>query len=411
METTFFEIRNSSIAKSMCCPMTLIIKFMLKNIFMKRTRNYFWVISFMLLFCLESCIKEEALNAEADIEGASVAQGDQILKGEPSIDNNTIVFLLKRFAGSYMQSPEFVLTPGASIEPKSGTELNFFEPQKYTVTSEDGAWSKTYTVSFVIDEGADLYSAFENAEVVDTDNPKGHYHKFFDLTKLGQRKYSWATANDGYNILASTLLEDGEQLVPSFYPTAQITEGYIGKGAKLMTKSTGVLGGLFGSPLAAGNLFLGEFKTTVPTINSPRFGLSYDIKTAPLALKGFFKYKAGEKFVINTAPSQLSKDTWDGYALLFEKSSKDNFLTGAHGFVDPRIVAIARVGAKEQVETDKWTAFNLPFSLVNGKTFDPAKEYMYTIVFSSSKEGDKFNGAVGSTLLVDEVELVVSNVK
>ncbi len=130
-----------------------------------------------------------------------------------------------------------------------------------------------------------------------------------------------------------------------------------------------------------------------------------------MALKGFFKYKAGEKFVINTAPSQLSKDTWDGYALLFEKSSKDNFLTGAHGFVDPRIVAIARVGAKEQVETDKWTAFNLPFSLVNGKTFDPAKEYMYTIVFSSSKEGDKFNGAVGSTLLVDEVELVVSNVK
>ncbi len=124
----------------------------------------------MLLFCLESCIKEEALNAEADIEGASVAQGDQILKGEPSIDNNTIVFLLKRFAGSYMQSPEFVLTPGASIEPKSGTELNFFEPQKYTVTSEDGAWSKTYTVSFVSDEGADLYSAFENAEVVTASN-------------------------------------------------------------------------------------------------------------------------------------------------------------------------------------------------------------------------------------------------
>jgi len=380
---------------------------------MKRTRSYSWVICFILLLSLGSCIKDEALNAEADIEAASITQGDQILKGKPSIDNNTIVFSLKRFTGNYMQSPEFVLTPGASIEPKSGTELNFFEPQKYTVTSEDGAWTKTYTVSFVIDEGADLYSAFENAEVVDTDNPEGHYHKFFDLTNLGQKKYSWATANDGYNILAGTLLEEGEQLVPSFYPTAQIADGYIGKGAKLMTKSTGALGGLFGSPLAAGNLFLGEFKTTFPTINSPRFGLPYDNKTAPLALKGFFKYKAGEKFVVNNAPSQLTKDTWDGYALLFEKASppKDNFLTGAHGFVDPRIVAIARVGTKEQVETTTWTPFNLPFSFVNGKSFDPTKEYMYTIVFSSSKEGDKFNGAVGSTLLIDEVELVVNSVK
>jgi len=36
---------------------------------------------------------------------------------------------------------------------------------------------------------------------------------------------------------------------------------------------------------------------------------------------------------------------------------------------------------------------------------------MYTIVFSSSKEGDKFNGAVGSTLLIDQVELVVNSVK
>ena len=238
---------------------------------MKRTRNYLWVIGFTFLLSLGSCIKEEALNAEADIEAASIPQGDQVLKGNPSIDNNTVVFPLKRFTGNYMQSPEFVLTSGASIEPKSGTELNFFEPQKYTVTSQDGAWTKTYTVSFVIDEGADLYAAFENAEVVDTDSPEGHYHKFFDLTTLGQKKYNWATANDGYNILAATLLEQGEQLVPGFYPTAQITDGYIGKAAKLTTKSTGALGGLFGSPLAAGNLFLGEFKTTFPTINSTRF--------------------------------------------------------------------------------------------------------------------------------------------
>lgn len=380
---------------------------------MKQRRIYPWVICFMLLFGLGSCIKEEALNAEADIEGATIAQSDQYLKRKPSIDNNTVVFSLKRFTGSYVQSPEFILTPGATIEPKSGTQLDFTVPQKYTVTSEDGAWSKTYTVSFVIDEGADLYSAFEYAEVVDTKGPEGHYHKFYELTKLGQKTYSWATANDGYNILAATLVGEGEELVPGFYPTSQIADGYIGKGARLVTKSTGSLGGIFGTPLAAGNLFLGAFQTTFPTIKSPHFGILYEEKAVPLAIKGFFKYKAGEKFVVNNKPSSLTKDTWDGYALLFERAlpPNDDFLSGDHGFVDKRIVAIARVGAKEQIETNEWTAFSLPFSFVNGKSFDPNKEYMYTIVFSSSKEGDKFNGAVGSTLLIDEVELVVDDAK
>ena len=50
--------------------------------------------------------------------------------------------------------------------------------------------------------------------------------------------------------------------------------------------------------------------------------------------------------------------------------------------------------------------FEIPFEFVNGKSFDPAKEYMYTIVFTSSIEGDKFNGAIGSTLDIDEVKII-----
>lgn len=362
---------------------------------------------------MSGCIKEESLNAEADIEQAHIEHEELTLQTKPSIGNDRIVFRLKRFSGNYLYAPEFILTEGATIEPKSGTERDFFEPQKYIVTSQDGAWSKTYTVSFIVDDGAEFYSAFENAEVIDTEGPEGHFHEFFELTNEGQRKYTWATANEGYNILAETLLGEGEKLVPEFYPTAQVLDGYIGKGARLMTKSTGSLGGMFGSPLAAGNLFVGEFKLTFPTIKSTHFGLPYGHDKAPLALRGFFKYKAGEKFVVNTSPSQLSKDTWDGYAILFEKAvgSADDFLTGNHGFKDERIVSVARIGTKEQIEANEWTFFEVPFAFINGKSFDPKKEYMYTIVFSSSKEGDIFNGAVGSTLYIDEVELVVDQIK
>lgn len=367
----------------------------------------------MTTLLMGSCIKEEAPNSEADIEEAHIEHEELTLQTKATVGNDRIIFRLKRFSGSYLYAPEFVLTDGATIEPKSGTELNFLEPQKYTVTSQDGAWSKIYTVSFVVDEGADFYSAFENAEVVDTEGPEGHYHQFFELTKEGQKKYNWATANIGYNFLAETLLGEGEELVPEFYPTAQIPDGYIGKGVKLTTKSTGSLGEVMRSPLAAGNLFLGDFELNFPAIKSTRFGLPYGYEKAPIALKGFFKYKAGENFKVNTKPSQLTKDTWDGYAILFEKmlGLKNNFLTGDHGFKDARIVSVARIGANQQIETNEWTAFEVPFSFVNGKSFDPNKEYMYTIVFSSSKEGDLYNGAVGSVLYIDEVELVVDQTK
>jgi hypothetical protein len=380
---------------------------------MEQKRILSFMICIVLLFGLNSCIKDEALNTEADVEQASILNGDLVLSTAPSIGNNTIIFKLKRFSGSYMHAPEFVVTTGATILPESGTELDFSVPHQYTVTSQDGAWSKTYTVSFVLDEGADFYAAFENAQIVDSDNPVGHYHQFFELTAKGQKNFIWETANEGYNILAGTLVGEDEELVPSFYPTSQVTDGYLGQAAKLITKDTGPLGGMFGSPLAAGNLFVGEFKLTFPTVNSTRFGIPYNSGTAPISLKGFFKYKAGEKFVANTKPSQLTKDTWDGYAILFEKSPglDHNFLTGTHGFKDARIVSVARIGAQQQIETDKWTAFEVPFSFVNGKSFDPSKEYMYTIVFSSSKEGDMFNGAVGSTLYIDEVELVTNQIK
>ena len=45
---------------------------------------------------------------------------------------------------------------------------------------------------------------------------------------------------------------------PFDYPTLQ-TEGYIGKGIRLETKSTGDFGEKVKMPIAAGNLFIGTF--------------------------------------------------------------------------------------------------------------------------------------------------------
>ncbi|MEG2514336.1 MAG: PCMD domain-containing protein, partial [Bacteroidaceae bacterium] len=61
-------------------------------------------------------------------------------------------------------------------------------------------------------------------------------------------------------------------------------------------------------------------------------------------------------------------------------------------------------------EPNEWTKFELPFVMKKGKTIDKEKlknnKYSIAIVFTSSIEGAYFRGAIGSTLYIDEVELV-----
>ncbi len=377
-----------------------------------RPKLLFPAFLFLSFTILTSCIKEEGLNLEADVIRANVTD-PSILSEEPIITNNSITFQLKEnYSGDFTFSPEFVLSSGATIEPQSGTALDFSQSHQYTVTSENGDWTKKYTVAFRIAGQDTLMSfSFEKADTINTASPEGHYVEFYHLNpdKPTDTVKIWNSGNQGYNILAATLVPEGQQLTPSFYPTSQTTEGYNGNGILLQTKETGPLGTTFGSPLAAGSLFIGTFKLAFPTVNSPRFGMPYNQTVAPKALKGYFKYKAGKDFVVNNAPSDLTEDTWDAYAVLFEKKEgKDNYLPPSNVFDNPRVVSIARLNDNQRIETNQWTKFYIPFKNKEGKSFDPNKDYLYTIVFTSSKEGNSFNGAVGSKLWIDEVQLVTT---
>ena len=84
-----------------------------------------------------SCIKDEPLNAEADIIECTVP-GD-IVKTDPKIADNTVMILIVPGSTDVTRmAPEFKLTPGAVIEPASGTVRDFTTPKLYKVTSQDG---------------------------------------------------------------------------------------------------------------------------------------------------------------------------------------------------------------------------------------------------------------------------------
>ncbi len=352
------------------------------------------VVSAGLLF--NSCIREEAPNMEADIESVTIANAENLLQIDPVVDGNNITFRIKAFSGSYKFAPIFNLSDGATISPASGTELDFTQPQTYTVTSQNGAWSRQYVVSFIADENSFITNySFENVEIDATNK----YHKFYDFLSNGQKIYNWSSGNEGFSLVNS----GG---AANTYPTLQIADGYSGKGVRMVTRSTGWLGSIFGTPIAAGNLFLGTFSLNIGnTLKSTRFGIPYSYNKAPKAITGYFKYSAGATFIKKVA-STLTKDTWNAYAFLFEKSSANNYITGDHNFADPRIVSIAKLKDADRKEASQWTRFEIPFELVSGKSFDPTKEYMFAIVFTSSIEGDKYNGAVGSTLDIDEVQII-----
>ena len=107
----------------------------------------------------------------------------------------------------------------------------------------------------------------------------------------------------------------------------------------------------------------------------------------------------------------FARDTFDIYAILYETDDNVEYLDGTNSLTSPNIVMMARLEDKK--ESDEWVPFSIPFILKPGKSIDmdilSSGKYNFSIVLSSSIEGAYFNGAVGSTLLVDEMELTCDN--
>lgn len=369
--------------------------------------KYFFLLTLLIGLFFSSCVKDEALNAEADIETARISP--EFLLTAPIVTNNKITFRVSKSLDLTQVAPNFTLTQGATIVPANGTVRDFSQgPLTYRVTSESQNWSKIYTVEFINAEISTIYHFDTFREEVGGFYGADYYHIIYEMGKDKEGKetklFDWASGNPGY------VLTDGNPdnpKKPSDFPTSVTEEGFIGHGIKLTTLSTAPLGPIMGSPLAAGNLFLGEFDLSIAVskpLKGTKFG--YDFNYEPTVFRGFFKYTRGKELQINNKEkNKLKEDRWDAYAILFEGDAND-FLYGDHDFIDEKIISIARVPEELKIETNTWTLFEVPFTYVEGKQYDSTKKYKLAIVFSSSEEGSLFNGAIGSTLYIDEVEIL-----
>lgn len=350
------------------------------------------ILCFFLTVSFASCIQDEALNAEADILTCEV--GGDILNREPIIENDKITLMINQGADITNIAPTFTLTPGATINPANGVARDFTTPQIYTVTSEDGKWKKEYEViaSFT---GITTEYTFDQYRL----NGREQYYIFYETNSAGKEIMTWASGNEGFAFT-------GIKATPEEYPTTFAPNGVHGSCLKLETKETGELGSMLKMPIAAGNLFMGSFTVNIGNIlKATKFGVPFN--HIPTYFTGYYKYKAGKVFTVKGQPVEGRKDICDIYGIFYETDDKVQTLDGSNMFTHPNLVSIARI--EHPQESDTWIQFTLPFKPVGDKEIDLAKlkngKYNIALVFSSSIKGDLFEGAVGSTLYIDEVTL------
>jgi len=354
-------------------------------------------ILFIFSACMSTgCTFNDPVNAEADILSATLS-GD-VLKTDPQIGNDQVILLVKQETDVTALAPEFVLTPGASISPASGTARDFTRSQTYTVTSENGVWQKEYTV-MATDKGITRALNFENSEI------KSGYYVFYELDENGEKQYIWATGNAGYSFMFP---KDADS-----YPTVHVDNGHTGKAVKLqtlaMSKLIGMMSGIY---LIPGNLYIGTFdagKVMTDPMNATRFGLPCEF--IPTEITGYYTYAPGEKFMDEKNKEVAGKkDTFSICAVVYETDNETSYLNGHDLLTNPNIVAMAEMPDSQKKITDQWTRFEIPFRRIPGKTVDPQKlaagGYNLALVFTSSAEGDQYRGAVGSTLVIDDVRLI-----
>ena len=360
----------------------------------------------ILCLAVASCIQDEAQNVEAAIDGCSGNDIQQCL-----IDPNefTVQLYVSRAADPSKININFDLPTGASIAPveqlpEDGVNTYNFKdenPRLFKVTSEDNAFSATYTIRLWQTEMPFTY----DFETLSSDNP---YHKFTeDNPSSGTiiRRLELASGNPGFELtkMAKT---------PEDYPTVQVNGGVDGgKCVKLETKDTGSFGSMVKMYIAAGNLFIGTFEVE-NALTNPRKATNFGFQfyKHPIALKGYYKFKAGEVYSVEGQPQTGKRDKCDIYAVMYEAENNSIMLNGDNVFNSDKLVLLARIEPEDIVESDEWNEFTIHFESVKGREIDDTKlqngKYKLGIVLSSSVDGAYFRGAVGSTLYVDELELI-----
>lgn len=333
-------------------------------------------------------------------------EANAVVIEQPVINNdNTITFRVDEAAvkadANVLKAlvPTFTISDKATSSVESGKALDLSQDVTIMLLAEDGTIAE-----YVVKAPSQNYYSLFNFD--SWKNPEYGLGKNNTLLPTN----IWASGASAGGILGGVLLEN-EPTGENTYAAKMTTFEYPKSANALLPKIT------------SGSLYIGSFNMLPalppPTGESDRlkctsFGVksSLVISGKPLLFRGLYKYQAGEKFLdasenIQGVVVEGKKDECAIQAVLYEAKDADgNEVTlNGHDINNSEYIVASAVLADGSEKAD-FTPFNITFVYKEGKEYKSDTEYKFAIVCSSSKEGDRFKGAGGSSLVIDNFEVI-----
>ncbi|MBQ8454712.1 MAG: PCMD domain-containing protein [Bacteroidaceae bacterium] len=385
---------------------------------------------------LASCIAAEQPNTECDIETVSLRletptdffyHDYDTLRTVISAETD-IVFTIRSYANILSVPLSLRITDGASVFIKSddGTEVPFLngsdvdlsdeKVRHFRVVSEDGAWSRNYTISVVHDVPSEgnLFIDFESYRL----DASGKYY-IWDAPEVFTDGL-WKNGNPGFKISRSSAK-------PMEYPSTPVAGGGPDGSAclKLETCDTGPFGRMANMRLASGSMFNGIFdvgNALKDALKATQFGSPFVHK--PVQMRAWLRYEPGATFQDFDGKTVSGvTDEPDAYVVLYrneDASGNKVQLDGNDVLSSPYIVALGRLPHHYNEDgsdrlsnnpihgiTNEWQEVTIPVEYKAEIDNDVLENKGYSLIigFASSWGGAYFKGAIGSKLHVDNVRL------
>lgn len=286
----------------------------------------------------------------------------------------------------------------ATVNPSMGESVDFSEPVSFTVTAENGD-KHVYQVIVKLSQAEIQLNNSSFEEWYEVSGSKVYLEP-----GVSKESTIWATGNPGVVTLGA----------PNVNRAGDENNYHV-----LLKTVELPLGALLNQGIGAGSMFTGFFKLNLSNpISSAKFGVSYSARPAAFSVK--YKYSPGP--VVKNGKLQTlqsAKDSCDIGIILTDRSSEPY-----------KQVAIAWFRSGENVT--EWETLQVNFKygsisspgpyevpkdiyiLENGSErlvpvifgSGSEKPTHISVVFASSHRGDFFEGAPGSELYIDELNLI-----
>lgn len=279
----------------------------------------------------------------------------------------------------------------ASSDLVVGDTVNFTEPVTIKVTAEDESVQTWILTAFIASSTPQLANSNFNDWY---QTSSGYYEPGTDATST-----IWGTGNPGtqiLNLLATTRLEveSGNYAV------------------KMETLDNGFLAGTFGTPISAGSVFTGVFDSDNIVPSDPQAAIDFGTPFSgrPSTFKFSYEYTPGPENKDKQGTVLPDGDQCDIYAILEVRGSTSTQRLATAWFRD----GATQSNTIKEIEfvygelDSSYPSYMYPTS--GGYVSTDSAQFVLpthiTVVASSSFDGANFAGAIGSVLILDDIEMV-----